>query len=423
MFQQQKDQQQKLIHTFSALADIGQEVTNKNNFQEMIRTSLHLLLGSLAIMRGGVARYSRFGHELNFLAVRGLGDDFPLSASLEMSDEKEFLDAGMSDIEISQSKMLAFFQRYQRILERKKIELIMPLIVRDELVGIVFLGEKANGKPYTSEDKAVIQAMARHIGVGIHQRNLMAELERRADENRRLYDDMRLTYKDTVKAFATAIDCKDKYTEGHSVRVGKYSEIIAEELGWSDDEVEGVAVAGYLHDVGKLTVERNIINAPYRINAKESKELNKHPAVGYEILMPIHHPYTDVPLAAKYHHERLDGRGYPDGLKDNEIPYIAKIVNLADSFDAMTTNRPYKQRRPANEVVEDLRRNSGKQFAPELVTAFCEGMLGELTGKSKNKKFRRLLGREYMEAEGIVPLLKQALNGMNATSSLTFVAS
>lgn len=422
MFQPQENQQQKLIHTFSALADIGQEVTNKNNFQEMIHTSLHLLLGSLAIMRGGVARYSRFGHELNFLAVRGLGDDFPLSASLEMSDEKEFLNSGMSEIEISQTKMLAFFQRYQRILERKRIELIMPLIVRDELVGIIFLGEKASGEPYTTEDKSVIQAMARHIGVGIHQRNLMAELERRADENRRMYDDMRLTYKDTVKAFATAIDCKDKYTEGHSVRVGKYSEIIAEELGWSEEEIEGVAIAGYLHDVGKLTVERNIINAPYRINAKESAELNKHPGVGYEILMPIHHPYTDVPLAAKYHHERLDGRGYPDGLKDNEIPYIAKIVNLADSFDAMTTNRPYKQRRPANDVIEDLRRNSGKQFAPELVTAFCEGMLNEVTGKNKQKRFRRLLGREYMESEGLVPLLRQALNGINATSSLTFVA-
>jgi HD-GYP domain-containing protein (c-di-GMP phosphodiesterase class II) len=416
-------QTQKLVHTFSALADIGQEVAYKNNFQEMIRTSLHLLLGSLAIMRGGVARYSRFGNELNFLAVRGLGDDFPLSASLEMSDEREFLNTGMSNIEISQAKMLAFFQRYQRILQRKNIEMIMPLIVRDELVGMVFLGEKASGEPFSTSDKSIVQAMARHIGVGIHQRNLMAELARKADENRRLYEDMRLTYKDTVKAFATAIDCKDKYTEGHSVRVGKYSEIIAGELGWSQEEIEGVAVAGYLHDVGKLTVERNIINAPYRINAKESEELNKHPAVGYEILMPIHHPYTDVPLAAKYHHERLDGRGYPDGLKDNEIPFIAKIVNLADSFDAMTTDRPYKRRRPANEVIEDLKRNSGKQFAPELVTAFCNGMLKELTGENKQRRFRRLLGREYMETEGIIPLLKQALNSMDATSSMTFVAS
>src|SRR5262249_45279472 len=105
-----------------------------------------------------------------------------------------------------------------------------------------------------------------------------------------------------------------------------------------------------------------------------------------------HHPYADVPLAAKYHHERIDGRGYPDGLYDREIPYIAKIVNLADSFDAMTTDRPYKRRRPASEVIEDLRRNSGKQFGPEIATAFLRGMFKELTGQSTDRKFRRLLG-------------------------------
>jgi HD-GYP domain-containing protein (c-di-GMP phosphodiesterase class II) len=416
------ENQQKLIHTFGALAELGYEVAHKQNFQEMIRTSLHLLLGSLAIMRGGVARYSRFGHELNMLVMRGFGEDFPLSLSLCYEDERQFLTNGLAPIEVSQAKVLPFFQIYDASFEKKRIELLVPLVIRDEIVGVILLGEKANGEAYSAYDKDIICAMARHIGVGIAQRNLTAELERRAEENRKLYEDLRHTYKDTVKAFATAIDCKDKYTEGHSVRVGKYSEIIAQELGYDENEIEGVAVAGYLHDVGKLTVERNIINAPYRINAKESAELNKHPAVGYEILMPIHHPYTDVPLAAKYHHERLDGRGYPDGLYDKEIPYVAKIVNLADSFDAMTTDRPYKRRRPANEVIEDLQRNSGKQFAPELVTAFCRGMLKELTGETKDKRFRRLLGRDYMEAEGIVPMLKDALNGMNGTSSLTLVS-
>ncbi len=139
--------------------------------------------------------------------------------------------------------------------------------------------------------------------------------------------------------------------------------------------------------------------------------------------MPIHHPYTNVPLAAKYHHERLDGRGYPDGLYDREIPYIAKLVNLADSFDAMTTDRPYKARRPAADVVDDLRRNAGKQFAPELVTAFLRGMLKELTGDNKEKRFRKLLGREYMEAEGIVPILRTALNEMTPTSPLTYISA
>ena len=413
----------KLIHAFGALAELGQEITNKNNFQETIRTSLHLISGALGIMRGSVARYSRFGHELNMLAVRGLGDDFPLSLSLCTEDERQFLSNGLNPIDIPHAQVLPFFQVYYSSFARRDLQLFVPLVVRDEIVGAIFVGEKATGESYTNYDKEIICAMGRHIGVAIAQRNLMAEIERHADENRQLFNEMRSTYHDTVKAFAAAIDCKDKYTEGHSVRVGRFSEIIASELGWGAEEVEGAAVAGYLHDVGKLTVERKIINAPYRINAKESAELNKHPAVGYEILLPIHHPFTDVPLAAKYHHERLDGRGYPDGLYDREIPYIAKIVNLADSFDAMTTDRPYKARRPAKDVVGDLQKNAGKQFAPELVQAFLGGMLKELTGTDRDKRFRRLLGREYMEADGIVDTLRSTLNEMAPSTPMTYVAA
>jgi len=416
------EERHKLVHTFGALAELGQEVSSKPNFQETMRTSLHLLLGSLAIMRGGVAGYSRFGHELNMFAMRGLTDDFPLTLSLCHEDERQFHSNGVYPIEISQAKVLPFFQIYDRSFENSQLELFVPLVVHEETVGAIFLGHKATNEPYTSYDREIICAMARHIGVAIAQRNMMAELERRADENRNLYENLRMTYNDTVKAFAAAIDRKDKYTEGHSVRVGKYSEIIAAELGWSEQEIEGAAVAGYLHDVGKITVERKIINAPYRINAKESSELNKHPRVGYEILMPINHPYADVPLAAKYHHERLDGRGYPDGLYDREIPFIAKIVNLADSFDAMTTDRPYKRRRAVNEVFDDVQRNSGQQFAPEIVHAFFRGMYNELTGETREKRFRRLLGREFMETEGIVPMLQRSMNGIAPTSPLTVVA-
>jgi HD-GYP domain-containing protein (c-di-GMP phosphodiesterase class II) len=411
----------KLIHTFGALAELGHEVANKNSFQETIKTSLHLILGSLGIMRGGVARYSRFNHEFNMVAVRGLGEDFPLSLSLCYEDERQFLANGLEPMEIEHAKVLPFFQVYDNSFGRAKLELMVPLIIRDETVGAVFLGQKATGEAYSSYDREIICAMGRHIGVAVAQRNLMAELERKAEENRKLYDEMRATYADTVKAFAAAIDRKDKYTEGHSVRVGKYCEIIAAELGWAAEEVEGAAVAGYLHDVGKLTVERRIINAPYRINAKESAELNKHPGVGYEILMPIHHPYTDVPLAAKYHHERLDGRGYPDGLYDREIPYIAKVVNLADSFDAMTTDRPYRRRRAAAEVFDDLQRNSGKQFAPEIVNALFRGILREVSGETTDKRFRRLLGREYMEAENLAPTLQNALSNARGVTPINLM--
>ena len=125
------ENQQKLIHTFGALAELGHEVAHKQNFQEMIRTSLHLVLGSLAIMRGGVARFSRFGHELNMLVMRGLGEDFPLSLSLSQEDERQFLTNGLAPIEVSQAKILPLLHVYDRSFDPAKIELIVPLIIRD----------------------------------------------------------------------------------------------------------------------------------------------------------------------------------------------------------------------------------------------------------------------------------------------------
>jgi len=242
----------------------------------------------------------------------------------------------------------------------------------------------------------------------------MEQLAQRAEENLRLYQDLRAIYRDTVKAFAAAIDIKDKYTQGHSERVGRYSEIIARELGWSEEEVEGIQIAGYLHDVGKLIVERDIINAPYQIDAKQSSELNRHPAAGYEILRPINHPYADIPLMAKYHHERLDGRGYPDGLTDEQIPLGAKIVSLADSFDAMTTDRPYRRRRSFPDVVRDLRQNSGKQFDGKVVTAFARAMLKEVTGEAKERRIMKMLGKGYINPDEAPLLLKDLIDDLDS---------
>ena len=292
------------------------------------------------------------------------------------------------------------------------------MIVRGRLTGLVALGGKASGEQFTADDLEVIQAMVRHIGVGIHTHRLLAEVKQQAQENRRLYFDLRAIYRDTVRAFAAAIDIKDKYTQGHSERVGKYSEIIAREMGWGEDEVEGIAIAGYLHDIGKLVVERKIINAPYKIDAKESSELNRHPAAGFDILSPIHHPYADIPLMAKYHHERMDGRGYPDGLTDLQIPIGAKIVTLADSFDAMTTDRPYKTRRSFDEVIHDLRRNTGTQFDPDVVAAFCRALLKELNGETKERNFLKMLGKNYLDAEKTLRYLSNYSRSSTPTRKL-----
>lgn len=398
---------QKLIHTFASLADLGQEIAGSGDFNEMVRTSLHLLLGTLALRRGAVVECLK-DEPPNCLAQWGLGHDAEIKLKLNGADRQALLSGSAVDLKTQNGNVAfaSFLERHGPTLNSLGIELIVPTVVRGELTGLLLLGGKASGEPFTSDDLEIVRAMVRHIGVGVHSHRLLEQIEQRAEENKRLYEELRAIYADTVRAFAAAIDIKDKYTQGHSERVGKYSEIIAREMGWTEAEVEGIKIAGYLHDVGKLVVERDIINAPYRIDAKQSSELNRHPAAGFEILKPINHPYADIPLMAKYHHERLDGRGYPDGLTDEQIPMGAKIVSLADSFDAMTTDRPYRKRRSLEEVIDDFRRTTGKQFDPAVVAAFCRALLKEVSGETNDRRITKLLGKNYLDAEQAIPLLK-----------------
>jgi GAF domain-containing protein len=406
---------QKLIHTFGALADLGQEIAGAAEFAVMVRTSLHLLLGTLALRRGAVAECVD-EDSLRCVTVWGLGDDLLREWTITQAERQELLDAQASEGLVRYSEK-GFITRNYDGLSKAGIELVLPMIVRGEVTGLVLLGGKASGEEFSNADFETIKAMVRHIGVGIHTHRLLEEVAHRAEENRRLYEELRAIYRDTVRAFAAAIDIKDKYTQGHSERVGRYSEIIAREMGWSEQEVEGIQIAGYLHDIGKLIVDRDIINAPYHIDAKQSSDLNRHPAAGYEILSPINHPYADIPLMAKYHHERLDGRGYPDGLTDEQIPLGAKIVSLADSFDAMTTDRPYRRRRSFEDVIRDLRENSGKQFDGKVVAAFGRAILKEVNGEAKKRPITKLLGKGYLEGENVPTLLSDLIADLDGSKT------
>ncbi|MBV9926904.1 MAG: HD domain-containing protein [Acidobacteria bacterium] len=404
------DSTRMVLHAFAALADLGEEIAETSDFEEMVRSALHVVLGAMGIRRGAVAEFDRERGALHFVAARGYDD----ARALDLSPKSQPTANGNG------GHAAQDFARVERELREKLsgVEVVTPLVVRGELVGVILLGGKASGEQFTQEEKELARALGRHVAVGMHNHRLLREVERRAEENRNLYESLKGSYKDTVRAFAAAIDCKDKYTQGHSERVGKYSEIIAREMGWKDDEVEAIAIGGYLHDVGKLVVDRDIINAPYRIDAKQSSELNRHPAAGYEILRPITHPFADIPLMARYHHERPDGRGYPEGLTEEQIPPGARIVSLADSFDAMTTDRPYRRRRTFEEVVADFRRNAGRQFSTNVVLALCRALLKEARGETRPRHMIRMLGKDYVE-EQTLPALVQLIADLESGSAAT----
>ncbi|MCR4649228.1 MAG: HD domain-containing protein [Lachnospiraceae bacterium] len=176
--------------------------------------------------------------------------------------------------------------------------------------------------------------------------------------------DIQVLFEQTTQALATAIDAKDKYTHGHSTRVAEYSRKIAELAGKTQAECDEVYFAGLLHDVGKIGIPSSIINKDGKLTDEEYAEIKKHPSIGEQILSGItKSPYLSI--GAHYHHERYDGRGYPEGLKGEDIPDIARIIAVADAYDAMTSKRSYRQTIPQDKVREEIVKGTGTQFDPK----------------------------------------------------------
>src|SRR5688572_32184268 len=191
---------QKLVHTFGAPADLGQEIAGRGDFTEMVRTSMHLLLGTLALRRGAVAECTEEG-EIRCVAIWGVGEQLFTDLSISSVEKQEFLTGTASDFLLGTSPSSSgFVNRYRERFERQEIELILPMIVRDEVTGLVLLGRKASGEEFSADDFDTIRAMVRHIGVGIHTHRLLEQVAQRAEENRRLYDQLRATYSSTVQA-------------------------------------------------------------------------------------------------------------------------------------------------------------------------------------------------------------------------------
>jgi len=171
-----------------------------------------------------------------------------------------------------------------------------------------------------------------------------------------------------VNALAAALEAKDKYTQGHSLRVALWAKAVAEEMGLSDKEQEMVYIGGLLHDIGKVGVREYILLKTSKLTPEEKKEIQTHPRMGAKILEPANLP-KEVVEAVLYHHEDYDGGGYPEGIAGEKIPLLARIIRVVDSYDAMKSDRPYRKAFSQKWVIEELNRCSGKQFDPVVVEA------------------------------------------------------
>lgn len=236
-------------------------------------------------------------------------------------------------------------------------EVLAHPISRDgRVIGALLAGNKTGDDPAVSSfETQLLDAAADYLRVFI--------------ENSDLYSDQNILFVGTVEALAASIDAKDSYTCGHSQRVAHLGRQLALEIGLGDEAAERVRIAGLLHDVGKIGVPEVILCKPGRLTDDEFAQIKKHPEMGQRILKDI--PFLeDILPAVLYHHERPDGRGYPEGLSGHNIPLIARLLGIADAFDAMSSSRSYRAAMPREKVLGEVHKGAGSQFDPELVPYF-----------------------------------------------------
>lgn len=229
-----------------------------------------------------------------------------------------------------------------------------PLKVKDKSIGVVKLGSRSQLE-YAAEDLKIFAALASQAAVAV--------------ENARLYENLKDAFITTVHTLAETIEKRDPYTGGHTRRVTDYCLAIGRMICLSDSDIHRLELAAVLHDIGKIGVRDNVLLKNGRLTDEEFEEIKKHTNYGEEILNHIKH-FKNIITGVKYHHERYDGRGYPDGVKGEDIDITARIIAIADTFDAMTTDRPYRKGLGLEAAFEELKRCSGTQFDPELVNAF-----------------------------------------------------
>jgi putative nucleotidyltransferase with HDIG domain len=230
-----------------------------------------------------------------------------------------------------------------------------PLVNRGKVLGVIYVDSTDQSNLYTREDLALLSALALKAGTSL--------------DNARLYDDLRNLFYNTVETLVRAIQARDRYTSGHSARVSRYSLLVGENLGLTTKERHELYLAAMLHDIGKIGIPDELLNREGKLTEEQFRQIRSHVTLGASMLKALGEMNPIIPLIL-HHHEAWDGSGYPDGLEKEEIPLRSRILAVADSYDAMTSDRPYRKALSRLEAIEEIKRCSGTCFDPKVVEAF-----------------------------------------------------
>ncbi len=347
---------QVTLEKLSTLFEIGNIINTHRDSESMTRAVLQQIVRIIQADRYFLFLKEENSRNLRLVAVHPEGEsqggeDFPVSQTILHAVLKE----GMSILSVDTSRDRRFREAKSVITYGINSVMCVPVKSHEKIMGIIQVDSRDPTRFFTKEDLNLLTAVGISAGIAL--------------ENINLYENLKRLFLSTVRSLVTALEASDPYTGGHSLRVAAYAKEVANFLHLPLQEVEEIELAAYLHDIGKIGVPTQVLNKPSSYSDEEFEIVRKHPVTGYEILMKIE-GMERIARIVRHHHERFDGKGYPDGLAGEEIPLGSRILGAVDTFDAIVTDRPYRRGRQKEKAIEEIIAWSGTQFDPRVVAAF-----------------------------------------------------
>jgi putative nucleotidyltransferase with HDIG domain len=335
------------------LAELGPVLTGERDLSQTAAGALEIVMAAVRAGSGALFRYQEKPAMLASIAASGFVV-FPQTAVFPLLPRHiHALTNTPGPQRISRDRSDTFLSATGNI-SSVWFRCVAPLRVRGKLIGALLLGERESGAEYTPEVLQQLGDIAPFIALAIYNHQLMMSLEERTAENLKLIASVHSFWDDALAAFAATIDVKSIQMQGHSLRVGRYAAGMAESLGLSAAEVSEMRAAGYLHDIGKVTVDKHLFSKPGALDPDEFQEIADHTVQGHRIVSTVQFPWPKIPEVVRSHHERADGSGYPDHLHNDEVSTAVKIVAIADTFDAMLSDRPHRKKLSLGEAAAQL---------------------------------------------------------------------
>jgi putative nucleotidyltransferase with HDIG domain len=372
----------RLLHTVEALSELGPQLTAEREFGETSRLMLSAVMEAAGAREGALFLFNDRPAMLSSVAAEGFAM-LPEPAFIPLLPKHvHALTAARGPIVLNSSTYSVFLSSNGNVAP-ELFKCLAPLKAAGKLAGVVALGRRPADAPYEDAELDSMELLCSYVGLAVHNHTLTQTLAQRVTENLRLMASLHGFYDNALEAFATAIDVKHVNIHGHSLRVGRYASAIGEAMGMEASDVAALRSAGYLHDIGKVAVDRRLFSKPAALDPEEFREMADHTVVGHQIVSSVQFPWPRIPEAVRWHHERNDGSGYPDALGNEDLPLPVRIVGLADTFDAMTSARPYREPLSLGAALSDLVRMTPQKYDPNVVQALLIQVRRDAVGSNR----------------------------------------